>query len=92
MRNLRATGTKSTPRRADGTSERLTEIATLARDMAITAISVAQTVPEGQAIRNFVRVAREFYSELDTPTPKPKPPRPPDYGEDGAADLEGLEY
>lgn len=50
-------------------------VQTLARDMCIAFISVGQIPADGEYMRQFVRHAREFYSEVDSPTvPRRKAP------------------
>jgi hypothetical protein len=48
------------------------ELLALAQAMLITAISARGAVPLGDAIRQVVREAREFLSEIDSPTPPKK--------------------
>lgn len=58
----------------DGSAEdptRTVQVGELARNMVLTAIQSTSSVPLDELIREFVRSARSFYSELDEPT-KPK--------------------
>lgn len=69
-----AMATRKTPRSQPGTRD-LTDrakIEQLARDMVISAINVTAVVPRGQEMRQFVREARRFYSELAAPTIAPE--------------------
>lgn len=62
----------------------------LARDMLIACISIGQLPGDGETVRQFVRHAREFYSEVDKPTaPRKAAKSPEDDDETGHAEALG---
>lgn len=59
------------------------ELLTLAQAMLITAIGARGAVPSGDVIRQIVREAREFLSEIDTATAPKRPAVRPSHVDDG---------
>lgn len=65
------------------------QVASLARDMVLTAISSGAGIPTGQRMRECVRAARTFYSEVDKATEVKKKEAAPSYDDEPSPD-EGL--
>lgn len=63
------------------------ELLALSQAILITAIGARGAVPTGDAIRQVVREAREFLSEVDKPTPRKAAARPQRHEDDTPAEF-----
>jgi hypothetical protein len=63
-------------------AEKRAEASQLARDMLLCAMSTHGVMFAEQDTREFVRRARVFWSEVDSPTERPAEPKKPSDGDD----------